>query len=303
MPRLTKISVLVPPSPCPRSPGTHAPPPRRCPAARPARRACGRSAPAAPRAGRPRPGASGLCASRMTFGDAPRSTCAMSLDPARPVTDAGEVERLAADRQPRARIPQHDGARALSAAGMSRSSSWLPRTAIDPVRRRQRRQRFGGRDDEMPVAPGDVVAAEHHEIRRLASSAAGRSRDQLVRHRVAAMEIRDEADAQPGERLRQARDVHRLAGQPEMMALVDVPVREGSGRGADAGGRDPFSRSRLLNPRDFDEGGIRRYVSAPRCGSAAGTRLPRHTGRPSTAPQVIECGPRWIPPSTIMNRR
>ena len=42
---------------------------------------------------------------------------------------------------------------------------------VHTVRGRQRRQRFGGRDDEMPVAPGDVVAAEHHEIGRFASSA------------------------------------------------------------------------------------------------------------------------------------
>ena len=94
------------------------------------------------------------------------------------------------------------------------------------VRRRQRRKRLGGRPDEPAIPPGDVVAAEDHQVGRFGHDQAHRAIDHLVRNRLAAMQIGQESDAQSGERVRQARDGQRLARQLDVIALVEVPVRD-----------------------------------------------------------------------------
>ena len=67
----------------------------------------------------------------------------------------------------RPRVLQHRDAVSSSAAGMSRSSSWLPRMAKTPCGASSGAQQLGDRLDERAIAEGHVVAAEHDQIRLL----------------------------------------------------------------------------------------------------------------------------------------
>ena len=91
----------------------------------------------------------------------------------------------------------------------------------DAVRRGQRRERLGNRRDETAIAPGDVVTAEDHEVRRLGDDHADGVIDDLVRHGVAAVKVRQEPDAKSGQRGRKARDLQCLTGQLDAMTFVD----------------------------------------------------------------------------------
>ena len=70
------------------------------------------------------------------------------------------------------------------------------------------------------IAPRDVVAAEHDEIGPLRHQHVDGGRHQLVRHRLAAMEVGQHAEAQPAQRLRQPGDRKGRPRQLEMMAFV-----------------------------------------------------------------------------------
>jgi hypothetical protein len=50
------------------------------------------------------------------------------------------------------------------------------------------------------IAVGDVVAAEHDQIRLLSHQRGHGAADVVLRHELAAMDVGDEADPQPGER-------------------------------------------------------------------------------------------------------
>ena len=60
--------------------------------------------------------------------------------------------------------------------------------------------------------------------------------DELVRNRLAAMQVGQEADAQAGQLGRPARDVERRSRHLDVVALVHEPVGAGPRERADAGG-------------------------------------------------------------------
>ena len=125
----------------------------------------------------------GSCASRITGARGAADDGAMSAARLGPEPDTGELERLVADRQARPRVLQH-----LDAAAPQRRRHVVivvvvAEDAEDAVRRRERARALRPTaPTNAPVAPGDVVAAEHDQIRALASSAGvDRRRDIVVR--------------------------------------------------------------------------------------------------------------------------
>jgi len=103
---------------------------------------------------------------------------------------------------------------------MSWSSSWLPRIAKTP-----------SRAHVAPVAVGDVIAAEHDEIRPLAREGGHRASDVDVRHPAAAVDVGEKPDPHAGERGRQAGHRDRRARHRQFMALVHESVRTAPGHG------------------------------------------------------------------------
>src|SRR5207253_11396529 len=68
---------------------------------------------------------------------------------------------------------------------------------------------------EAAIAPRDVVAAQYDEIRPLAHQHVDRVRDILVRHPLAAMDVREHPDAKAGEGRRKTIDAQRHASRSE----------------------------------------------------------------------------------------
>ena len=134
----------------------------------------------------------------------------------RPVSNPDEIERLAADRETCPRVLQDlDPARGHRRRHVP-IVVMVAEHAEHAVRRRQRAHRVGRRFDEVAVAlggvvsaPGDVVAAEHDEIRPFGHEQAGGRDDQLVRHDRAAVQIGHETDPEPGEGVGQPSDAQR----------------------------------------------------------------------------------------------
>ena len=110
----------------------------------------------------------------------------------------------------------------------------------DTVRRRQRRQRIGGRAHILPVSPCHIVAAEDNQIRLFRHQLRHGVRDVVVGHPAAAMNIRQQADPQPDEGGGKARYTDRLPRHPQLMARVEKTVGTRSRGGADAGRHEPF---------------------------------------------------------------
>jgi hypothetical protein len=151
-----------------------------------------------------------------------------------PEPDAGHVEGLAADRQPRARVLEHREPLRRQRRRHVAVVVVVAEDCDDPVRRRERRERFRRRLDEARVAPRHVVATEHDQIRLFRHQHAHGRRDQLVRDRLAAVDVGQHADAQAAQRLGQPGDRHRGARDLEMVPLVQIPVRRGAGGRTDA---------------------------------------------------------------------
>ena len=95
-------------------------------------------------------------------------------------------------------------------------------------------ERFGRRADVLPVSPGDVIAAKHHEIGPFVHQHRDRANDVVVRHPAAAVHVGQKTDAQSAERWRQARHRNGGGGELELVASVQKSVRAGSCNRADA---------------------------------------------------------------------
>ena len=130
-----------------------------------------------------------------------------------PVADAGEVERLAADREARARVTQHGEA----FRGQRRRHVAIVVVIAEhrehAVRRRQRRERVGRRLHEPPVAPGDVVAAEHDEV--------GRFRHEQVARRASIISC-DTVSLRWTSVMRPMRSPASAAGRPDTGSVARV---------------------------------------------------------------------------------
>ena len=101
-----------------------------------------------------------------------------------------------------------------NAAGMSRSSSWLPRMANTPVRRPQRRKQFGDGTDKRAITGCDVVAPEDNQIGLFGQGELHGPRDVVCRHGGAVMNIGQQRDPETIECGREARHGQRGAGDP-----------------------------------------------------------------------------------------
>ena len=147
--------------------------------------------------------------------------------------------RLAADRQPRARVLQHLRRRCARAPpacrDRRRGCRGCRRRRAAPTAARALRPTA---PTYCAIAPGDVVAAEDDEVGLLAPSAlATAARDVLVRDPAAAVDVGEQADAQSGERRRQAGDRQRRARRPRARgARRDSRTRRRRSTRADAGG-------------------------------------------------------------------
>ena len=78
-----------------------------------------------------------------------------------------QIDRLVPDRQPGARILQHLHAVAGERGRHVVVVVVVAEDAEHAVWRGERRERVGGRVDVVAIAAGDVVAAEHDQIRLL----------------------------------------------------------------------------------------------------------------------------------------
>ena len=78
----------------------------------------------------------------------------------------------------------------------------------------------GGRLHVVPIAPGHVIAAKNDQVGTLGHQHRHRRRDQFMRDRLAAMDVREQANAQSAERLRQSGDREGRARQLQLMAFV-----------------------------------------------------------------------------------
>ena len=103
----------------------------------------------------------------------------------------------------------------------------------DAVRRGEWREQLRDGTNVVAVAPRDVVAAKHDEIRARRADEINCRADVIGGHHRAVVNVGDESDAQAVECRRESRDGKRHLGGADMMALVGDAVRAGSGDGAD----------------------------------------------------------------------
>ena len=85
-------------------------------------------------------------------------------------------------------------------------------------------------------SPASASAAEDDEIGMLAHEQGDGARDVFVGDEPAAMDVGDQADAQPAERRGQTGDRHVLSRDRELVPPVQIPVRTRSRHRADASG-------------------------------------------------------------------
>ena len=99
----------------------------------------------------------------------------------------------------------------------------------------------------------------------------------LVRHRLAAVDVGQDAEAQPAQRLRQAGDRKGLPRQLEMVALVEEAVRDAAGRRAEPDADEPLEQRASIEAR-------RGRLATSRTGSHAPILVSSEGLRPSDSP-------------------
>ena len=147
--------------------------------------------------------------------------------PSRPETDPCQIERLTSDHDPRAGVPEHGEPVPLQCRRHVVIVVVVAKDRKDAVSSAQWRERLSGRRHEVAGAspsPGDVIAAEDDQVRILREQRLHGRVSHLVRHRVASMEIRQEANAQTRERGRQAAHLDRLACHGEVATLIHIAM-------------------------------------------------------------------------------
>jgi hypothetical protein len=107
--------------------------------------------------------------------------------------------------------------------------------AVHAVGRRERCEAFCRPLDVLPVAPGDIVAAEHDEVWSFVHQPRHRLRHVLVRNPEAAMDVGEEADSEAVEGRRKTGHGHVRSRDQELVTLVQVAVRAEPGHGARRG--------------------------------------------------------------------
>ena len=161
------------------------------------------------------------------------------------------------------------------AAGMSWSSSWLPRIPNTPFGADRPLSASADGADELTVAPRDVVAAEHDQVGPRAHRQGHGASDIVRAHPAASVHIGDESDAQAREFRRQSvhRNVH--VRQLERFASVQESVRSDTSDRADARRGDRLQRRAAGD-------GHRRYSkrSAVRRSTFDARRMCRRIGAP-----------------------
>ena len=167
-----------------------------------------------------------------------------------------------------------------------------------PRRARTVGARLGDRLHEGAVAERHVVAAQHDQIRALGHQQPDRMGDELGGHGFAAVQVADEADAQPGQAFGPARRVDGRAGHLDMMALVEEAVGAGAGHDTDSGSGNRLERSRRRMPVGQRTGGhVRPMLTRPRYSWPRGSRL----AAPRSPRCSLDAGCRGRRPDTHTN--
>src|SRR5687767_4651636 len=176
----------------------------------------------------------------------------------RPEPDAGDIQWDALDVDARPRISQDGDAGKRQGRRHRLVIVVVAEDCEDAVWRVERRERFRGLPDPPsidPASPRHVVAAEHDDVGPLGHQQVDRRSSELRTDGVAAVKIRDKADAEAVEFWGQTTDANAGAGETDAMACVDVTVVGGaddSSDGSRSGASEqvaPRERGRLLRGR------------------------------------------------------